>query len=450
MTTDGLPERPEFESQQTDRILRRISEAILVSADTTRKVEEGAAFAVRQDFIDSQVSPPAQADLASHGGDYSPIIAADQVDASGEGSPPDPPRIVSADSLPDSLPDDGEGLQFTRDVKQEFGSEPPSVQDNFFDVAPDVLEDVSPPVAPPPVPPTLSVDQSEDDPVPTPSESPALATDPPGDQPAPVTEAPFGGMPAFPSDHPFDPASRDPKPNESPEPAPDDSPDTPDPFAEPPPARGPIEDPFAGEPPLPSDHPFDMGVSDQKPDFSLIAESPPLPASIDPMLAQALKFQNSQDPEDDEAAEPDELQGPGPPPSPQAQQPPVPQDPSPPLEPQVQPPPAIAREFPDQDFTQYTFEGMESSTGRSRTSPSPFDIPVDMPRHPMQSGEQETLFHEDDSTILQMAQQYREADRQFRKGVMDIFELIIMDLHSDNARLMSIARHFQQSRRSTR
>lgn len=433
MTTDGLPERPEFESQQTDRILRRISEAILVSADTTRKVEEGAAFAVRQDFIDSQVSPPAQADLASHGGDYSPIIAADQVDASGEGSLPDPPRIVSADSLPDSLPDDGEGLQFTRDVKQEFGSEPPSVQDNFFDAAPDALEDVSLPVAPPPVAPTLSADQPEDDPVPTPSESPVLATDPPGDQPAPVTEDPFGGMPAFPSDHPFDPVSQDPKPNESPEPAPDDSPAMPDPFAEPPPARESVEDPFSGEPPLPSDHPFDAGLPEQKPDFSLLADAPPLPESMDPMVAQALKFQNSQDPEDEEAAAPDESQDPGPPPAPQIQKPPV-----------------IADAIHDQEFAQYTFEGMESSTGRSRPAPLPFDSPVDMPRHPMQSGEQETLFHEDDSTILQMVQQYREADRQFRKGVMDIFELIIMDLHSDNARLMNIARHFQQSRRSTR
>lgn len=433
MTTDGLPERPEFESQQTDRILRRISEAILVSADTTKKVEEGAALAIRQDFIDSQISPPAQGDTILPGSDYSPIIAADQVDASAGAQPPDPPRIVSAESLPEAIADDVEGLQFTRDVRQEFGSEPPSVQDNFFDAVPDSPDDVSLPVATPPAAPTPAADLPEDAPAPATEESPFLATDPSDVQSAPEMADPFGGMPAFPSDHPFDPVSQDPKPNESPEPAPDESPVTPDPFAEPPPAREPVEDPFAGEPPLPSDHHFDTGGADQKPDFSLLADSPPLPESIDPMVAQALKFQDSQEQDDEGAATPDELQDLGPPPTPQIQKPPV-----------------IADAIHDQDFAQYTFEGMESSTGRSRPVPLPFDSPVDMPRHPMQSGEQETLFHEDDSTILQMVQQYREADRQFRKGVMDIFELIIMDLHSDNARLMSIARHFQQSRRSTR
>lgn len=308
MTTDGLPERPEFESQSTERILRRISEAIFVSADTTRQVQETAAFASRQEFIQQQVG------------------------------------------FADAVPDD-----------------------------------------------------------------------------------PFAGPTPLPGDHPFDAGPAAGKPQDAPPPARNAAPD---PFAAPPDPVPPAKDPFEGQPPLPGDHPFDPDLPDQKPDFSLLVEAPPLPNSIDPMVADALKFQNAEAGGDDQ----DEEANPDAPQEPQASQAPGSQE-----------PPEFRQEWRPDDFAQFTFEGGESSIrGGRRVPQQQFAPPVEMPEHPLQSGEQETLFHEDDSTILQMAQQYREADRQFRKGVMDIFELIIMDLHSDNARLMSIARHFQQSRRSTR
>jgi len=308
MTTDGLPERPEFESQSTERILRRISEVIFVSADTTRQAQEAAAFASRQEFIQQQV--------------------------------------------------------------------------NFADAVPD---------------------------------------------------DPFAGPTPLPGDGPFDNGNQDPKPNESPEPARGGDP-APDPFADPGPQVDVRNDPFAGEPAIPGDHPFDPDLPEQKPDFAMLAEAPPLPDSLDPMVAGALQFQNSEfvgneeDREPELNAEPDAPEAPSPDfPKPQANQ----------------------QQRNADDFTNFTFEGVESSFGGRRANRQP-PPPVDMPEDPMQVGEQTTLFHEDDSTILQMVQQYREADQQFRKGVMDIFERIIMDLHADNARLMSIARHFQQSRRSTR
>lgn len=308
MTTDGLPERPEFESQSTERILRRISEAIFVSADTTRQAQEAAAFASRQEFIQQQV--------------------------------------------------------------------------NFADAVPD---------------------------------------------------DPFAGPVPLPGDGPFDNGKQDPKPNESPEPARGND-FAPDPFADPGPQADGRNDPFAGEPPLPGDHPFDPDLPEQKPDFAMLAEAPPLPDSLDPMVAGAIKFQdfefagNPDDQEEDQDAEPDTLNPPAPDlPKPQANQP----------------------QWNADDFTNFTFEGVESSFSGRRANRQP-PPPVDMPEDPLQAGEQYTLFHEDDDTILKMAGRWHEADREFRKGVMDVLERIIMDLHADNARLMSIARHFQQSRRSTR
>lgn len=302
MTTDGLPERPEFESQSTERILRRISEAILVSADTTRKVEEGAAFASRQDFVDSQVSLP---DVPSLNDPFGDVVA----------PPPDSVLDVAAE---------------------------PQGQ-----IAQDAVPDAA--VAPP-----------------------------------------NGGIPV-----------------------PDNMPE--------------------GGIPLPGADDEDR-QDDAKPDFAMLAQAPPLPDSLDPMIAGALQFQdlefagNEDDREAVPDADPDAPESPPPDfPKPQANQP----------------------QWNADDFTTFTFEGVESSFSGRRANRQP-PPPVDMPEDPMQVGEQTTLFHEDDSTILQMVQQYREVDRQFRKGVMDIFEMIIMDLHADNARLMSLVRHFQLSRRSTR
>ena len=455
MTTDGQPERPEFESQQTERILRRISEAILVSADTTRKVEEGAAFAVRQDFIEGEIAPASQVDVSP---DPLPPMVLDglqEIQTSPPSSPgvqvasPDPvPELATEEFAADAGPQQPIPAGFGGNLfSHAAAANTPEGSVNFF---PDeVGENLAPPAAPDAAIPTSFIvpgdrddagDVQPDQPVQADAVDPGLgirrdldqnlqadgAADVVQQVPAPdrVDEAQ-----PLPAEQPADPGMHEPGPQDAPDAVPQDVHDEPRKLPADLAGRGidlPADLPAPDQPQigldaaaqqLPDDRPFDPDLLNPKPD--------------DQPVAQELGFQDQNDDEGakdlvDDVKQPDA---------------PVPAPPK---------PPANVPPRDEGEFDQFTFDGLESSiTGKGPRAPRHIP-PADMPEHPMQVGEQTTLFHEDDSTILQMVQQYREADQQFRKGLMDVFERIIMDLHADNARLMNIVRHFQQSRRSMR